>query len=258
MAIQTTSRGFHYPDATTRVDTPDVPRDIKQLAQDVDDQFVTAATVAALPAFGKVGRRAYVTADGSTWLDIGTAWVLESPGRTLVTTSLPGSPYDGQEIYFLADATAGIIYHLRYRAASASAYKWEGVGEQPALFSEVVTLETVSNLAFINPTTPGPSVVNPLAGEYMIELGCTSSYNGNANGIWMSIKFGAITPNVADGFVSSLGGAAAANIRVPGSRAYKKVIAAAGTTLLAQYTNGDTSGGSVSNRWLQIKPIRVG
>lgn len=42
-----------------------------------------------------------------------------------LVTSLPANPVDGQEIYFLADSTNGIIWHLRYRVASS---KWEYVG----------------------------------------------------------------------------------------------------------------------------------
>lgn len=51
----------------------------------------------------------------------------EAVAPALVST-LPASPYDGQEVFYLADAAAGVVWHLCYRAASPSAYKWEFVG----------------------------------------------------------------------------------------------------------------------------------
>jgi hypothetical protein len=42
-------------------------------------------------------------------------------------TTLPSAPYDGQEVYYGADASNGIIWHLRYNAAGGT-YKWEFIG----------------------------------------------------------------------------------------------------------------------------------
>lgn len=77
-----TARGFRYPAAT---DTPDVPRDLGNLAADVDAMWAQG-TFAARPAFGKVGREYYATDTTDTWLDIGTAWVLKGTGALVRTT----------------------------------------------------------------------------------------------------------------------------------------------------------------------------
>jgi hypothetical protein len=47
-----------------------------------------------------------------------------------LVSTLPGSPVDGQEVYYQDSqmAAIGAVWHLRYRAASASIYKWELVG----------------------------------------------------------------------------------------------------------------------------------
>lgn len=42
---------------------------------------------------------------------------------------LPAVPFDGQEVYY--QAAPGIIWHLRYNAASVSAQKWEFLGGAP-------------------------------------------------------------------------------------------------------------------------------
>jgi hypothetical protein len=101
MAILTTPRGFHYPDSAQ---DPDVPRDIQALATDVDGQFVVVSTFTALPAFGKVGRQAYVADSRRIFLDTGTAWVavggpLDRPSAHVgsadfpITSTSPGAPH---------------------------------------------------------------------------------------------------------------------------------------------------------------------
>lgn len=45
----------------------------------------------------------------------------------LYVTALPGSPYDGQEV-FQESSTSGIVRHLRYRSTAAM---WEEVGGPP-------------------------------------------------------------------------------------------------------------------------------
>ena len=62
---------------------------------------------------------------------------LNSAGPSDIVTSLPGSPIDGQIIYYNADATNGNVWHLRYRSASSSAYKWEFVGGSRLLSTAV-------------------------------------------------------------------------------------------------------------------------
>lgn len=70
--MPTTTRGFRYPALS---DTPDVPRDIGNLAADVDADH-SQGTFATRPAAAKIGRRYYATDTGITYLDTGTAWVI--------------------------------------------------------------------------------------------------------------------------------------------------------------------------------------
>jgi hypothetical protein len=77
---------------------------------------------------------------------------------------------DGMEVYVLADASAGVIFHLRYRAA-ASTHKWEVIGA-PALTAEVTNSEALGSAAvWVNLPTAGPSIVIPLAGDYEVDGG---------------------------------------------------------------------------------------
>src|SRR5688572_16031518 len=104
-------------------------------------------------------------------------WIVQFDHRdtTLVPSvvdALPGSPVDGQEVYFqsAAMATDGVLWHLRYRAASAGPYKWEFLGGSPLTAIEDAQVTTASTSPVELGT--GPLVVLPLAGDYDVEHGC--------------------------------------------------------------------------------------
>lgn len=104
---------------------------------------------------------------------------------TLVT-SLPGSPYDGQIIMYqsAAMATDGIIWRFRYRAASASAYKWEFIGGAPlASTGGGGNVSTANNATFADPAGGTASVTVPVAGDYTTAYGarCVNNSSGNTS-----------------------------------------------------------------------------
>lgn len=115
----------------------------------------------------------------------GSAWVTLLGGVPPFVTSLPVSPVDGQEVYYQADAGApGIIWHLRYRAASPSLDKWECLGGAP-LHASVDAAETTAATAFTGtqPATAGPSITLPIPGTYDITVMAnlaTAAISGNA------------------------------------------------------------------------------
>ena len=88
---------------------------------------------------------------------------------------LPANPVDGQEIYFVADATNGVIWHLRYNAGSASPYKWEYLGGPPMLASSNVAASSLGGgSSWSTQLTDGTGVIQmtvPLLGEYDVAWG---------------------------------------------------------------------------------------
>jgi hypothetical protein len=126
----------------------------------------------------------------------GAANIFTAPTRV---SALPANPYDGQEVYFVADAANGVIWHLRYNASSPSAYKWECVGGDPLLQHQgaaEVSVATPGVNTWANPT-PALSVTTPLAGDYKVDHG-SSIASGNVSGnVMLGLRFGA-TDQAAD------------------------------------------------------------
>jgi hypothetical protein len=183
------------------------------------------------------------------WLaDTGTAWIDLNAAPQLLS-SLPGSPYDGQEIYYSADPTNGVIWHFRYRSASGSIYKWERVGG-PQLFANVLTAESTASAAYVDLTTVGPSITAPLAGEYEASIHAAMSTAGSSSG-WVSVQFGstaAVDDNAAQ---------APSNIIGSGSRIVKGTVATAGQAIKLVYRTSGTST-VFQRRMLSVCPTRVG
>jgi hypothetical protein len=177
-------------------------------------------------------------------------------------TALPSSPVDGQSFYYVANATDGVVWHLRYRAASSSAYKWEFVGGQ-ALTSQVLTTQSLGATvgSYIDVATVGPSVTNPLAGDYLVEWGIRGVVGATESIIGAGIKFGSaaapVDANVGTQYAIS-GGGVAATRQIPavfGSDV--KTSLAVSTLVKVQYYQNNTNC-FVGNRFLKLTPIRVG
>lgn len=170
-------------------------------------------------------------------------------------STLPASPYDGQEIYFQDAnmATAGVVWHFRYRSGGGT-YKWEYIGG-PSLTSEVTTGETRATASYGALTTPGPVVTLPLAGIYDVYVAAISTTaSGSQVGAYMSYDIGGTAAVDAD--------ATSAQIIAPGwgtiaTQIRRKTFASA-VALTAKYNA--KSGVSVSwgNRVISVTPVRVG
>jgi hypothetical protein len=166
-------------------------------------------------------------------------------------TDLPVAATDGDEIRFLADGDAGVVWHLRYRAKAPSAYRWEFIGGPP-LYAEVATSESTSSGTYVALATAGPTVTVPFNGDYLIEHGCRAA-GTNAAGL-MSYSIGSTAAADVDAaFYSIATEAAVMSIH----RANRQTELVAQDDLVAQYR---TSGVSVafSERYMLLTPIRVG
>lgn len=203
--------------------------------------------------------------DFSSWMNevdkqiLTTQRALSSVGNALVS-SLPSSPTDGMNIYFQSTvmAAAGAVWHLRYRSDSPSSYKWECVGGT-AMWASVGsggTDETTTSTAYTNLSTVGPTLVLPLAGDYITEFDIEAFRNdgGAGNDAYIAFQHSGVTNNAAHAERISNGSGAL----VPGSARRAWISQAAGDVMQAKYAVSSGTGRFRGMRTLSLLPIRVG
>lgn len=185
------------------------------------------------------------------------------PQNAVITpfvTTLPVTAQDGDEVRYLADSTAGVVWHLRYRASAPSIYRWEFIGGS-SLYSEVATEEVYgpsgSSDTFGDLATVGPSVALPLAGDYDVQAGCRGHVNGVAGFSMMSYAIGGTAAVDADALVAN---EPAGDHTSPKSMArWRRKTGLDAVTLTAKYRNNNTTvAGAFSARWIAVTPVRVG
>lgn len=164
-------------------------------------------------------------------------------------TSLPGSPVDGQFFCYIADATNGVEWLLKYNTGDAGSYKWHFIGGS-SLWAQVTTAEALSSTTYAALATAGPSITLPLAGDYVVQNGYRVSTGGSAADIYMSYDIGGSGAADAD---AHIGGNTTSN---SGSRVNRKTALGA-VTLTSKYRVSANST-TLADRWLQVTPVRVG
>jgi hypothetical protein len=163
-------------------------------------------------------------------------------------TSLPSSPTDGQEVYFVADATNGVEWHLKYRAAATGSYKWECLGGAP-LTTLVATQQTTSAESATDLGTVGPSITLPLAGDYLV--GVQADMKASVAGLYVTLAFDGET--AWEPFMHAAADNQEATVA---AEARHNGLTAAAHKL--QYRVVGTGTGTWSGRRLSLMPIRVG
>lgn len=178
-------------------------------------------------------------------------------------TSLPATPYDGQE-YTLVDSTSAPTYQwrLRYNAGAAGANKWEYVGGAPA-YATVEASESTTSLSHVDLTTPGPLLTVPRAGDYLVE------YSGfiaklSAAGWTTTLSTVYVNAGQSSPLVQAIGtvyNAAASPYPWATVQARAKLALAASDVLKVRYSISvvDTAGHGANFAWrrLTVTPLRL-
>ncbi len=185
------------------------------------------------------------------WIDTSDAGYIET------VSALPSSPYDGQIIDLQTSAMAddGIVWRFKYRAASASAYKWEFIGGPP-WHKEVATAETTTSGTFADLATVGPAVEIPVAGSYMVTAHAwITNTTAVAGAGLMSYSGGGVT--AADQQGPRVGTPSAVTAASDAAASTPRRITLTAGTLTAKYR---ASAGTFSfgQRSLALLPVRVG
>lgn len=208
---------------------------------------------------GTTGTPSWVSLDGAFFdteavSNYATAVVQGVQASPAVVTSLPLSPTDGQECYYLADSANGIVFHLKYRAASSSPYKWEVVGGG-TLYSAIATDQPRTAAAgYTDLATVGPSIVLPLAGDYEYDASC-NGYNASQATVAFVISSPPGTQAPEDiAMFGNMASGQGISLSVNG----KLLAQPAGREVRMQYYIGGSIAGNFRYRKLAIRPVRVG
>ena len=188
---------------------------------------------------------------------IKTQWPATAP---TAGTSLPLTAPDGQDYYYTADSTNGVIWHFRYRAAASGSYKWEFVGGA-ALVDTATASSTRTNTAYgALADADGPSITLPLAGDYDVSFGAQElSSNTNGQPVYMSV--GTSTPSDDASAVMVYNyNATSANrddLTISVARTVRLTGLAAAAAVAAYYRAGTGAQVTAKQRWLNVTPVRV-
>ena len=172
-------------------------------------------------------------------------------------TSLPGSPSVGDEYYYTADATNGVVWHLRY---SGPTNKWEFLGGAPyAVVQNTGTSSTLTSTTYVYDVTTvdGPSITIPFIGTYRVEFGFDAA-NTNAG---RTMAMG-LTTSTTPGTSTLIAGAelqvtnADTNVPYTVSKFVHYFPLTAGTIYAQFKTSANTA--TVSNRWISVTPYKLG
>ena len=224
-------------------------------------EMTLANTYANRPAANTVspGVLFFATDTQGVWRSDGAVWTLVSQGSPLITPAQMSvapftTPYDGQRIDLQVDASSGINWRFKYRAASGSSFRWEFLGGPP-MNAIVTTGETNATTtgSYLDLATVGPRVVLPRAGDYDA-IGGAGFMNTNAGGYFQL----GICRNAG----TAIGGNAIGNqqtasfwielsfgARVPGC--------AAGDDIRLRYWFGTAGTNQAIYRWINVTPVRI-
>lgn len=274
-AAQLTTLGAAALASPTFTGTPSLPTGTTGVTQSVGDSSTKLATTAFVAGAADIadtyanrpaassslnGIRFFATDKLMEWQCVAAAWVLINAYAPIVT-ALPSSPIDGQECKFQVDATsgtAGVNFHLRYNSTSSSTYKWEHVGG--GQFFAEATNSVATTASYADPAS-GPSITLPaIAGDWNIEVGGELYSSVAGEYTYISYAVGGSASVDADGVRTRQGDAAAAGaatlITTSIRRKVKTAIAA--STVIKLQIKGTGTNGVVNQRWLSIRPVRVG
>lgn len=177
--------------------------------------------------------------------------VLEgSGGGTLArVTALPASPVDGDEVSYVADDAAGVEWHLKYHAVSAS---WRKIGGPP-LIAEFDSTGTTASASYTDLGVGAfPAIALPLNADGYFDYGVTVSSPTVMGSATLSIAGSASSADrIRHGSVN--GGQPESLAR----RRRKLGLASGAAVKLVYRTEQGTDPFGCEMSWLSFDPIRV-
>lgn len=204
-------------------------------------------------------------------------YVTKAPAATSsapsLVTSLPGSPTDGQEVYYQSTtagtgdgtnsmADLGMAWHLRYRSGSASTYKWEFLGGPIHSCTTFGGTSSTATGFFDLASGTTPSIVLARTGDYQVMIGAGGIASpGGQRELYMSVRATGYSPTFTQG-----GGSLANNyFRIitsdgnykPGQVFQTLRLTGVSGTCKIQFACGPPYEAYYGMTFITVKPIRV-
>jgi hypothetical protein len=167
-------------------------------------------------------------------------------------TSLPSPAADGQEIYYRADSTNGLIWHLRMRNVfngGSATYPWEFIGGSKLEAADRNTRTTTSTS--LTDVTGQPSITVPLKGYYEV---FHAFYGGNSTAANFAIQ--AAINNTTNEVEAASSTAASYSVTPVAQKRIEVTTASHVVKLQNRVAPGGT--GTFIDRYLSLIPTRVG
>lgn len=235
---------------------------VAQLPASVSGQTLTG-TYAARPAANSVtaGTIYYAIDTQGAFFSDGATWTLVQQGEAAINAgdlaNPPWStPYDGMRIRYAVDTTLGIFWSFKYRAASASGFKWEFCGGPwqkvyLAGYNALVCDSAWHNIGF--------GIVAGRGGDYAVRWsGSVYSTTAVAGSVYASVALG------TGSIVGANGGSGAQVTFTPlagqiWQASYDQHVAnvLAGQAIYEIYLASSGMNVQIGNRSLSIQPIRI-
>lgn len=188
----------------------------------------------------------------------GSYWRVVSDPPLLTTAQFAAlaTPNDGFRVDLKVDGTLGIVWPLRYNAASASIYKWEVIGGASPLFTYDSDDGTVTAASYTDLTgsSVGPSLTLPFGGDYMVEIGCVAAPAPTYLTIWHGYM--SYTENGTATDANSITCDSSYGTAIMGIQRKNSLNA---QTLTCKYkiTYADGNSATFQKRWIKATPIRI-
>lgn len=190
-----------------------------------------------------------------------------SPTNALVLSG--AGPFDGLVRHVLADPTNGVWWTFRCRefepdgsTPNPSAYKWELVGGG-WLYKKVGTnaTRTSSNVNFEDSAAGVLQYITPWAGDWEVEIGCSSYWNSTAGGYAaIAAGIGAFTAVNNDRMRAVFGAAAGHTDYSPQGKVTPFTGLASGSDIRVRISRRAAVGTAniQDPMWMRVRPIRGG
>jgi hypothetical protein len=206
-----------------------------------------------------ISKLASYPSDSSKFLRGDGTWTVPTSSAPGYSTTIPGSPVDGQE-HILVDSITNPTYQwrFRYNSGNVTTYKWEFIGGSAMQLGSSGGITTAST-TYVD-LTGSQTYTIPRAGVYELIAACSITGPGGNNSAFMTVLAS------TSGVVASATGSVT-NVNGPGDTLVasdRVTLSVANETVKCQVKNSSatnvtygTSNDALSKPFLSIIPVRV-